>query len=100
MNLYPEFYVLIVTLGCIGAGLGSVWGFSIWISKQFNILRDLIYTKIDQLEDTIMKKLEYHERHDDTRFDNLQKDMFELKLRSIEKMSKINELTKQLESKD
>jgi hypothetical protein len=62
--------------------LGAVWGHSLWLSKQFSSLRELIYSKVDQLENNFIQKLEYHERHDDSRFNDLHNQMWEMKLRN------------------
>lgn len=61
--------------------LGAIWGHSLWLSKQFASLRELIYQKVDQLENNFIQKLEYHERHDDSRFTDLHNNIWEMKLR-------------------
>ena len=62
--------------------LGAVWGHSLWLSKQFASLRELIYHKVDQLENNFIQKLEYHERHDDARFADIHNSIWEIKLRN------------------
>lgn len=74
-NLLPAASILFVILG-------AVWGHSLWLSKQFASLRELIYHKVDQLENNFIQKLEYHERHDDNRFSDLQNDIWEMRLRN------------------
>ena len=69
-------------LTSLGIILGAVWGHSLWLSKQFNSLRDLIYAKVGALEDVLLSKLEYHERHDDKRFSDLHNELWEMKLRN------------------
>lgn len=44
-----------------------------WLAKQFNEVRKLIHAKTEQLERFILDKLEYHERHDDSRFNDVSK---------------------------
>jgi hypothetical protein len=62
--------------------LGAVWGHSLWLSKQFASLRELIYHKVDQLENNFIQKLEYHERHDDSRFADIHNSIWEIRLRN------------------
>lgn len=86
-----ELTVILALLSPLGIILGAVWGFAIWMSRQFATLKDLIYTKIDALEKTLLNKLEYHERHDDTRFSEVHRELWEIKLRNaaIEGLRKI-----------
>lgn len=37
---------------------------------------------IYETREAILNKLEYHERHDDHRFDNIRKDIWEIRLRN------------------
>lgn len=53
----------------------------IWITAQFNKIRDLIFESYDK----ILKKLEYHEHHDDNRFSQLSNDLVAIKLRNASK---------------
>jgi hypothetical protein len=55
--------------------IGSmVW----WLASQFRVTRDLIF----QSKEDILKKLEYHERHDDDRFQNVRNDIWDIRLRN------------------
>jgi len=54
----------------------------LWINKQFSNLRSFVYDKVDGLEETILAKLEYHERHDDRRFGDLSNDLWEIRVRN------------------
>lgn len=62
--------------------IGTVWSLAWWLSHQFSKIRDLVYSKIDLLETAITAKLEYHERHDDQRFNNMRNDIFDLRIRN------------------
>lgn len=62
--------------------IGVVWGHSLWLQKQFNSLKDLIYSKVGNLEDNLLSKLEYHEKHDDKRFLDLYNRLWEIRLRN------------------
>ena len=63
--------------------LGAVWSHSLWLSKQFASLRELIYRKVEHLESTFLRKLEYHEKYDDNRFQELGREMWEMKLDQV-----------------
>ena len=77
-----ESSILIPAISVLFVILGSVWGHSLWLSKQFASLRELIYLKVDQLESNFIQKLEYHERHDDARFQEMHNNIWEMKLRN------------------
>lgn len=61
---------------------GTVWGFAWWLSNKFNELTTAFYTKIDKVGTMILEKLEYHERHDDSRFSSVSDDLWEIRLRN------------------
>lgn len=76
-------------LGQILSVLGIVGGFGVWLSGQLNKIKDLIFVqdektniKIDAMERNLLEKLEYHERHDDTRFGDIRDTLWEIRLRS------------------
>lgn len=64
------------------AFLGILWSATTWISRQFATQTSLVYDKFDQLQKFIVEKIEYHERHDDVRFDAVTKDLWELRMRN------------------
>lgn len=73
LGMLSSFVVFIVTM--------SAWA-SWWMGKQFTSLRQLFYELIEKTEASLIKKLEYHERHDDNRFDQLRNDLWEIRLRN------------------
>ena len=62
--------------------ISAVWGFSIWIGKKFDSTKDFFSEKIEKLETNIIKKLEYHERHDDERFADIKNDVWDIRVRN------------------
>lgn len=62
--------------------LGAEWAFAIWINRQFSNMRALVYTSAEKLQDAILTKLEYHEKHDDQRFAQLNKNIWEIRVRN------------------
>ncbi len=63
--------------------LGSlVWAAQSWFNSKFNNLREFVENKIDRLQDNLNKKLEYHEQHDDQRFNKVDSDLLAIKLRN------------------
>lgn len=65
--------------------VGAVWTLAWWLSKKFDDVRKLVQTRHEQLEAFIMTKLEYHEKHDDTRFNQLNEQIWEIRLRNASK---------------
>ena len=68
---------------------GYTAGF-IWLTRQFSIINASVYKTKDELKNVFLDKLEYHERHDDVRFDNVRKDIYQLGLRMAANTGKIN----------
>jgi len=66
----------------IGAFIGILISSVLWLSKQFSIVRNLVYDKTEQLKEFIIDKIEYHEKHDDRRFHDLGNDIWAIKLRN------------------
>lgn len=55
-------------LGVMLTVASSVWAMSAWLNGHFNLIRK----EITGLGKDILDKLEYHERHDDSRFAQVQ----------------------------
>lgn len=71
---------------------GAIWSLAWWLSGKFTFLQNLIYTTAEKTTNSIMSKLEYHEKHDDARFNNVSNqissvnnDIWEIKLRNASK---------------
>lgn len=64
-NLFGVLATLMLTI------LGATYG-------QFLSLRNLIF----KVKDDIIGKLEYHERHDDQRFQEIRNDVWEIRVRN------------------
>lgn len=62
----------------VTSGWISAW----WFSKKFNEVHDNIDNKTKELERNIVKKLEYHERHDDVRFADIKNDVWDIRVRN------------------
>lgn len=60
----------------------TVWSLAWWLSGQFSSIRSLLFEQIEKAQANIVSKLEYHEKHDDSRFDDLKRDIWEVKLRA------------------
>lgn len=56
----------------------AVWSLAWWLSGQFTDIRNLIYSQVEKINSTLSQKLDYHEKHDDTRFASM-----DLRLASI-----------------
>lgn len=82
--------IAVATLG--GTILIAVWSAAIWLSRQFNgvknfasDIKDSINLRMDLGIKQIIDKLEYHETHDDQRFANMGNDIWLIKLRNASK---------------
>jgi hypothetical protein len=73
---------IVIALGTAGsvvlAIISGQWKLSNFISDRFS----KVYDRIDHFKDSILDKLEYHERHDDKRFEEIRRDLFTIQLRS------------------
>lgn len=89
-------YALLGILATIVTTVGSLTWF---ISAQFSKVRSLVYelrsylyARIEETESKISNKLEYHEKHDDQRFEAITKDLWEIRLRNASKDREMSEL--------
>lgn len=93
----PDWWQLIVFIsGLIGSMIGIVGSLTWWLSKQFRDVRELIYKN----GKNILDKLEYHEKHDDQRFDEIKKDVWLLRLRNAAIDGIINGADPKTQSRD
>lgn len=53
-----------------------------WLSGQFDSQKVFFTKEMRQVENSIVEKLEYHERHDDRRFAEVKDDIFGIQLRN------------------
>jgi hypothetical protein len=77
LNFSPTDWAAIV--GVYVTILGSVWGLGRYIDGRFS----KVFEKIEKVQDRIISKLEYHERHDDKRFSEIREDIWETRLRIV-----------------
>jgi len=62
-----------------------------WLAAgQFSAVRSLVYSQTEK----IVEKLEYHERHDDKRFQMMADDVWAIKVRNAAKDTVMDELIK------
>lgn len=65
-------------IGIIVTIAGSVWSLAWWLSGHFEKIRK----EIVMLGKELVDKLEYHERHDDTRFSQIRDDITDIRVRN------------------
>jgi hypothetical protein len=68
-------------------GIG-VWTASVWLGGQFKQVHEKIDNKIEKLERLFVDKMEYHERHDDQRFNTVQNDVWQIRLENAAREGK------------
>jgi len=71
---------------------GTVWALAWWLSGQFSEIRAFVYQQMSRVEVNILDKLEYHEKHDDNRFEDLNKELWDVKIRLASKNIRLKEL--------
>lgn len=79
-----------LTLGAFFLSTVASLGGLVWfISNQFSKIRGLVYemrtvlyARIEQVEDKLCAKIEYHEKHDDQRFSAVTNDLWALRVRN------------------
>lgn len=82
MNSTEWTQLITFALSCVGGLVTMGWVAAWWFSKKFNEVHDNIDDKVEALEKNIISKLEYHERHDDTRFSAIDKAVWEIRVRN------------------
>lgn len=65
-------------IGIIASVGASVWSLAWWLNGHFNNIRK----DVSALGKEILDKLEYHERHDDTRFSQIRDDIWDIRVRN------------------
>lgn len=75
----PEWYYI---FGIVGSGVAGLWTIFLWFNRQLQGLASMVLAKMDKLQEAIITKMEYHERHDDKRFDNVNNELWTIKLRN------------------
>lgn len=65
-------------IGLIASVAASVWSLAWWLNGHFNTIRKDVVA----LGKEILDKLEYHERHDDTRFAQVREDIWDIRIRN------------------
>lgn len=80
----PSEYITLVqvVVGSIVGTASIVWVSAWWLSKKFSETKESIYKKIDILGDNIIRKLEYHEQHDDERFQEVRNNIWDIRVRN------------------
>lgn len=76
--------------------VGAVW----WLSAQFSFLRNMIYTKAEELRLQLTSKFEYHEKHDDERFGNISNDLWAIRMRNAARDGVMPIPTKEIAKRD
>lgn len=69
-------------LTIMGTVVGAVWSLAWWLSKKFSDVKTLVFERIEKLETALEGKLEYHEKHDDERFNQIRNDLWEMRLQN------------------
>ena len=98
-----NFEAFIPVFSIIFAIASTATGLGWWLSGQFSHHRKYTYDVVKEMKTEILQKLEYHERHDDQRFDQvdgrigrLRNDVWEIRLRNAAKDTSMNKIQKDI----
>ena len=75
----------LAAIGIIVTIISAVSTLTWWLSGQFSAVKNLVFERIGLTERTILDKIEYHERHDDSRFAQIREELSELRIRNATK---------------
>lgn len=95
MDKIPDVILVGLSVGVFVGG--TVWALAWWLSGQFSEIRSFVYQQLSRVEVNILDKLEYHEKHDDSRFEDLNKEIWDVKIRLASKNIRIKELERRAE---
>lgn len=70
----------------IGAVLVPVLTAFAWLNSRLSAVTKIIYSQSEK----ILSKLEYHERHDDDRFESVRKDLWQIRVQNAARTGKVN----------
>jgi len=83
MDIYTE-------LAKYGTLIAATWSAAWFLNSKNNGTRALIYSKFEEVKNTVLSKLEYHEQHDDKRFEDIRRDLWEIRLSNAARTGKVN----------
>ena|SRR5688500_4796158 len=75
-----DYSALAAALGIIAGTSASVWGLAWWLSGKFSEFNKNFFTHMDVMKKEITTKLEYHEKHDDSRFSEIRNDIWQMRV--------------------
>jgi hypothetical protein len=73
---------------------GAIWSLAWWLSGKFSEIRNLVYISAEKTRDVLLTKLEYHEKHDDSRFADIRNDIWDIRVRNASRDGLPNMVTK------
>lgn len=80
----------VIPIGSFGAMIVAVATLSWWLSSRFTEMRKEVYSRLETMQEKILNKMEYHERHDDSRFGAILNDLWAIRVRNAARDGIIN----------
>lgn len=62
--------------------IGLVWSMAWWLSGKLSENKKLMFDRLEKMQDIILSKMDYHEKHDDQRFHDMWNDIWTIKVRN------------------
>lgn len=98
--MFENLNVFVGLAGLFFTVFAAVWSLAWWLSGKFSEIRSLVYTTAEKTANSILSKLEYHERHDDDRFSQVREDLSEIRVRNAAKDSLMASLALRMDKID
>lgn len=95
--MFENMNLLLSLIGLFFTVFAAVWSLAWWLSGKFSEIRSLVYTTAEKTANSILSKLEYHERHDDGRFSQIREDLSEIRVRNATKDTMMASLTTRMD---
>lgn len=100
MTVNEYISIFLTGIGIMSTLVTVGWISASWMNKKFAELTEQIDVQIRKLEDNLIRKLDYHEKHDDDRFSQVRNDIWEIRLRNAAHDGKLNVSRHKLDTND
>jgi len=90
-------YVDWATAGIIFTTVTTIASLTWWLSGQFAAIRTMVHERVGLTERALVDKIEYHEKHDDKRFEQMRADISEIRIRNAAKDTLMSSVLNRLE---
>lgn len=90
MTVNEYISIFLTGVGIVSTLVTVGWVSASFMNKKFSGLTEQIDTQMQKLEDNLIRKMDYHEKHDDDRFSQVRNDIWEIRLHNAAHDGKID----------